>query len=126
MSTTTQTAGPQGRFSAIKTSLRKLLALYLENAKLTVAEKLTLLMSAAMLFVICLILTAIALVFASIAVLNLLELAMSPILAATILTCVFLVLAVIVWFLRKPLIIDPTARFISKLIMDIGKTKIND
>jgi hypothetical protein len=51
---------------------------------------------------------------------------MSPILAATILTCVFLVLAVIVWFLRKPLIIDPTARFISKLIMDIGKTKIND
>lgn len=114
------------KFSTLKSSLQRIIALYIENAKLTAAEKLTLLFSAAVTFTVCFILAAIALAFIAIALLELLELAVSPIIAATIMACLFLLLSWLIYLLRKQLIVNPTARFISKLIMDIGKKRFND
>jgi hypothetical protein len=114
------------KFSTLKSSLQRIIALYIENAKLTAAEKLTLLFSAAVTFTVCFILAAIALTFIAIALLELLELAVSPIIAATIMACLFLLLSWLIYLLRKQLIVNPTARFISKLIMDIGKKRFND
>lgn len=114
-----------GRFDNIKSSLKRIIELYIENAKLTAAEKLTLLISTAVIFLICFIFITIALAFVGIALLNLLELALSPILSAIIMAGLFIVLALLVYLLRVKLIINPTARFISKLIMDIGKNRLN-
>ena len=60
------------------------------------------------------------------ALLELLQLAMSPIASSAIIGGIFLVLAVLLIALRKTLVINPMARFLSKLIMDIGKNRIND
>ena len=69
-------------------------------------------------------LVTIAIAFGAVALLQLLQLALSPIAAASILAGFFLLLAVLIFLFRKPLIINPTARFMSKLIMDIGKDRI--
>lgn len=112
------------KFNALKSSFRRLISLYIESAKLTAAEKLTLLLSAAVLFIIAFMLVTIAIAFGTVALLQLLQLALSPIAAASILAGFFLLLAVLIFLFRKPLIINPTARFMSKLIMDIGKDRI--
>ena len=105
---------------------KRLISLYIENAKLTAAEKLTLLFSGAVVFVIGFILIMFSLAFLAVALLELLQLAMSPIASSAIIGGIFLVLAVLLIALRKTLVINPMARFLSKLIMDIGKNRIND
>ncbi len=113
-----------GKFNALKSSFMRLVSLYIESAKLTAAEKLTLLLSAAVLFITAFTLVTIAIAFSAVALLQLLELALSPIAAAAILAGFFLLLALLIYLLRKPLVINPTAKFMSKLIMDIGKDRI--
>lgn len=115
-----------GRFQTLKASLKRLALLYLESAKLTAAEKLTLLFSTIILFIIAFILTTIAVAFAAVALSQLLETALSPIASSLIMSAFFILLAVLIFILRKPLIINPTARFLSKLIMDIGKDHLNN
>jgi len=116
-------SGTPGKFDALKASLKRLFSLYLESAKLTATEKLTLLLSAAVMFISAFTLTTIALAFVAVALMQLLELVLSPIAAASILAGCFFLLALLVYLLRKPLIINPIARFLSKLIMDIGKDR---
>lgn len=111
------------KFAAAKTSLKRLIGLYIENAKLTAMEKLTLFLSAALMFVIGFILLMFGLGFLSIALMQLLQEAMSPIAAAAVVGGFYFVLAILLIILRKPLIINPITRFISKLIMDIGQNK---
>ena len=119
-------SSPTGKFEALKSSFKRLISLYIENAKLTAAEKLTLLFSGAVVFVIGFILIMFSLAFLAVALLELLQLAMSPIASSAIIGGIFLVLAVLLIALRKTLVINPMARFLSKLIMDIGKNRIND
>lgn len=117
---------PTTKFSAIKNSLRRLISLYVENAKLTAVEKLTLLLSTAVVFFLAALLLTFAFACGALALLDLLELAMSPIAAAAILGGIFLALAAILILLRKPLVINPIARFVCKLIMDIGKDPLKE
>ena len=119
-------SSPTGKFEALKSSFKRPISPYIENAKLTAAEKLTLLFSGAVVFVIGFILIMFSLAFLAVALLELLQLAMSPIASSAIIGGIFLVLAVLLIALRKTLVINPMARFLSKLIMDIGKNRIND
>ncbi len=122
MSNTPYDSSPGSKIADIRSSLRRLVALYVENAKLTAAEKLTLLLSGAVLFVIALVFITFALIFGAVAIYQLMALSMSPIVAAAILAGAFVLLVILAFLLRKPLIVDPMARFISRLIMDIGRT----
>lgn len=122
MSNTPYDSSPGSKIADIRSSLRRLVALYVENAKLTAAGKLTLLLSGAVLFVIALVFTTFALIFGAVAIYQLMALSMSPIVAAAILAGAFVLLVILAFLLRKPLIVDPMARFISRLIMDIGRT----
>lgn len=121
-----QSTETNGKFDALKSSLKRLTALYLESAKLTATEKLTLLLSAAVVFVVGFILVAFAVTFAAVTLLELLEMALSPIAASGILAGFFLIVAVLFFLLRKPLVINPMARFMSRLIMDIGNDRIKE
>ena len=122
MSNTPYDSSPGSKIADIRSSLRRLVALYVENAKLTAAEKLTLLLSGAVLFVIALVFITFALIFGAVAIYQLMALSMSPIVAAAILAGAFVLIVILAFLLRKPLIVDPMARFISRLIMDIGRT----
>lgn len=113
-----------GKFQTVKSSLGKLASLYIEGAKLTAVEKLTLFLSAAVVFFCGFILLTFVVAFGAVAILDLLEKALPPIASAGILSGIFLVLALLLILLRKPLVINPMTRFVSKLIMDIGKNKL--
>lgn len=119
----TPTSTP-GKFQTVKSSLGKLASLYIEGAKLTAVEKLTLFLSAAVVFICGFILLTFVVAFGAVAILDLLEEALPPIASAGILSGIFLFLAILLFVLRKPLVINPMTRFVSKLIMDIGKNKL--
>lgn len=119
-----ETIPPTGKFQSVKSSLGKLVSLYVEGAKLTAVEKLTLFMSAAVVFFCGFILITFTVAFGAVAILDLLENALPPVASAGILAGIFLLLACLLFLLRKQLVVNPMTRFISKLIMDIGKNRL--
>lgn len=98
--------------------VKKLASLYLKDIKLTTAEKLTVLLSAIAVFAIVLVLAALFIVFAAMAIAQLLESVMGSFLAYMIVALFFLLLAVLFFAFRKELVFDPVARFLSGLFVD--------
>jgi len=107
-----------GTLSSLKELLIRLCRLYIENAKLTLTEKLTLLLSAALL-IISLVFGVFALAFFAGAAIEALELVMEPWLSNLILGGVFVLFMLLTFILRKSLILNPIARFISRMIFDV-------
>lgn len=105
------------RFATIRTRLMTLLHLYVEKGKLTLAEKLTLLLSAGIILFVCALLCVIGLVFLSGSLLSLLAMCMSDVAAWAIMGGIYMCLALLLVVLRKPLVINPVARFVSRLIV---------
>lgn len=91
--------------------------LLLEDARLTLAEKLTRLLSAIALCAVLLVLGIVALVFVSVAVAILLAAAINPLWALVIVATFYLVVLVILLVFRNALLVNPIARFISRLIL---------
>lgn len=108
-----------GTLSSLKELLIRLCRLYIENAKLTLTEKLTLLLSAALLVIISLVFGVFALAFFAGAAIEALELVMEPWLSNLILGGVFVLFMLLTFILRKSLIPNPIARFISRMIFDV-------
>lgn len=108
-----------GTLSTLKELLIRLCRLYIENAKLTLTEKLTLLLSAALLVIIALVFGVFALACFAGAAIEALELVVVPWLSYLILGCVFVLFMLLTVCMRKTLIINPIARFISRLIFDV-------
>jgi hypothetical protein len=100
--------------------IKRLITLYVDNARFTVAEKLTMLISAGVMLMISLVLGIFAVAFLSGAVVALLEMAIEPWAAYLLLGGVFVVLIIALFALRKCLIINPVSKFISKLVFEIG------
>lgn len=107
--------------STLKELLTRIARLYLDNVKLTVAEKLTVVFSAAVLLVTLLVLGIFALAFLSGAIIQLLALVL-PQWACYAICCGFFVLLIIlITVLRKWIIVNPTARFVSRLVFEFGQ-----
>lgn len=97
---------------------RQWFELNIDYAKLTVAEKLSVLAAAAAVGIVCLLLGVIVLFFLSIAAVYWLSLTgMSVALSYTIMAGFNLLLLVAIFMLRRQIIIDPIAKFISRLIL---------
>ncbi len=111
-------------FQSLKDQVVRLLSLYAESAKLTVAEKLTMLLSAGVILIVTLVLGVFALAFLSGALIELLELVVVPWASYLILGGVFILLIVVLALFRKALVVNPIARFISKLVFDREKTHL--
>lgn len=105
---------------------KRLVSLYIENVKLTAAEKLTVVMSAGVLLIITLVLGIFALAFISGACIELLALVLPAWSSYAILGGLFLLLVVLVLVLRKHLVVNPIARFVSKLVFDSSDEKDDD
>lgn len=98
--------------------VKRLVSLYIENVKITAAEKLTVVLSAGVLLIISIVLGIFALAFLSGACIELLELVLPPWASNAILGVFFILLVLLAVLLRKPLIINPISRFISRLVFD--------
>lgn len=105
------------KFQSIRDRLKTLFELYIEKAKLTLAERLTLLMSAAIILFVCALLCIMGLAFLSGSLVMLFSLCLPEIAAWAIVGGIYFLIALIIILLRKPLVINPVARFISQLII---------
>ncbi len=105
-------------FSTGKELLLRLIRLYLDNVRLTVAEKLTVVFSAAVVLISLLVLGIFALAFFSGAMVQLLALVLPQWACYAICFGFFVLLMILVLTLRKWVIINPIARFVSRLIFE--------
>lgn len=103
--------------SLIKLGKRYLL-LQVDYGKLTLAEKLTILFSGILLVMICLTLGAFAVGFFAFALVDALKESVPAVGAYSIVASIFILLVVIIYLMRKVLIINPISRFVSKLFFD--------
>lgn len=104
--------------SSLKEQLARLARLYLDNVRLTVSEKLTVVFSSAVLLIILLVFGIFALAFLSGAIVQLLALVLPQWACYAICCGMFMVVILLVILLRKTLIIDPIARFVSRLVFE--------
>lgn len=91
--------------------------LEVEYAKLTLAEKMTLLFSAMIIGAVCLLMGMVVLILLAFALVELFRLMMSPALAYLSSAGVIVVLIVLFYLFRKPLLLNPIARFITRLFI---------
>lgn len=98
-------------------SIKQLAGLYIENAKLTTTEKLTMLFAGIALTVGMMFLALIAMIFIAIGIASLLESYIAPFWSYFIIAAIFLILMVAVFFFRTQIIENPIARFISKIFL---------
>lgn len=113
----------EDRMRSARHSLRRLATLYLENAKITTAEKLTMFCTAATVGVICLVLALFALAFVTVALIELLALAIPVWASYLIFAGIYAVMILTLILLREPLIMNPIARFMSKLLLEPGSER---
>lgn len=97
---------------------RRLVNLEVENARLVLTEKLTLLFGRVTLVAVSFVLAVCVLIFLSMSISDLLLERFIPWVTYLIVALFYGVLVAIVAFFRRQLIIDPIARYISKVILD--------
>lgn len=93
------------------------LRLEVEYYKLTAAEKFTVLMSSLIIGAICMFVGVICLVLFAFALVEVFKLFLSPALSFVCVGGIFLLLVVVLFLLRKPLLLNPIAKFITRLII---------
>lgn len=94
------------------------LTLEVEYAKLTLAEKATVLITSLILGFVCLLLGMVVLILLALSLSELFMTLMSPALAYLTVAGIILMLLLLLYMLRKPLLLDPVARLITKVIFD--------
>lgn len=102
-------------------SATRYLRLEVEYAKLTAAEKLTLLLGGIVFGFVMIILVSFMVFIMSLALADAFKLIMAPWLSYLCVAAVYLLLAIITATFRKHIILDPLARFISKIFIERHK-----
>lgn len=92
--------------------------LEVEYAKLTVAEKFTVLLSAMIIGAICLLMGMVVLILLSLSLVELFKIMMVPALAYLAVSGIICLLILILYLLRNPLLLNPIARFITRLLIN--------
>lgn len=96
---------------------QKYLNLRIEELKLTMAEKVTVLISTAAVVAIAGMILTLLFLFLMLALVHWMACVMPIALAYAIMAGFFLICCILVFILRKPLIVDPVSRFISRLFL---------
>lgn len=106
-----------GNFRQLYALAVKYFTFQLDYARLSAAEKLTILLSTIALYSLVVILGMITLLFISVGVGHLLAVTIAPHLAYLFVSAFYLLLLIVLIVFRKELIVNPAARFISKLFL---------
>lgn len=103
-------------FKSIYATLRRFAILHLDNARLTTAEKLTLLLTSVTYLALLLILGSMALFFITIGVGHLLSTTISQHLAYLWIALFYIALVLAVVIFKRQLILNPICRYITRLL----------
>lgn len=90
--------------------------LEVEYAKFTLAEKFTMLMSALVIGAVCLLLAIVVLILLAFSLAEVFKMFMDPALAYLSVSGVVVLLILIFYLCRRPLLLNPIAKFITKLL----------
>lgn len=105
------------RVMSLWSDFRSYMDLNIEYAKLTAAEKTTVLLTAVATAAVIGVMAMIVLFFLSLAIVHWLAMTMSLAMAYLIMTVFNLLLLVIVFVMRKPLIVTPISKFVTRVIL---------
>ncbi len=108
-------------FQAVLDSLRRMLMLQLDYARLTAAEKFTVLLSAIAFYSMAVALATLVLIFLSVGLGHFLSGTAVGKYAYFIVAGLYIVLLVLLFLLRRRLIVNPVARFMSRLFVEPPK-----
>lgn len=90
----------------------------MEYAKLTLAEKLTMLFTTLIIGFLCALLAFVVMILLGFALVELFKMIMCPALAFLTVAGILIVLLVILWLVRKPLLLDPLAKMLTRILLD--------
>ena len=110
---------PTHTLSAIARNVKRLFALNVENVRLKATDKLTVLLSSIAFYAVAMVMGLVCLVFVSIGLGHLLATTLAPHLAYLIIAFFYLIMFILVFALKRRLFIDPIARFMSRLLVEI-------
>lgn len=107
--------------------LRRLVRLYIEDARLAVTQRLTILLSSLVTALFVVLLAVAVVIFASVAAASELRQYMSPLAAYSIVAGFYFCLLIIVILFRRQLIVNPLSRLLSRaLLSEPNKTNKDD
>lgn len=104
--------------------IRKWIILQIDYTRITVAEKLSLLLGILAIGLVCMIFGAFFILLVSLALVEVFKTFLAPWLAYICVSGIYLVFIGILLMARKVLLINPLARFISKLLMEKEKKEV--
>lgn len=105
-------------FKEYLSPFQKIVKLYIQSGKLTLTEVLTRILTAIVITAVCLLFAVIALAFVSYGVISALSQSMAPVWAYLIVGGFYLLIIMLIIVFKRTLIINPIARFLSKIILD--------
>lgn len=98
-------------------SVKRIISLNVDNAKLSMAEKLTLFSTAVAFYFVAMLLGVIVVFFVSMAMCHLLTQVMEPHYVYLLMAALYLLLLVVVYVMKNILFLNPISRFVSKLLL---------
>ena len=110
---------PLSSLGALYTGVKLLLGLQVENLRLKLTEKITILLAMVAFYAVIMALGLVFFVFVSLALSNLLATVLPPYLAYMTLALVYVLAFVLICLLRRQIFFDPIARFMSRLLVEL-------
>lgn len=105
-------------FSAMTKGIRRLGELYISKARLKTTEKLTILLSTIAFSAVVAAIALVFILFVTIGVGHLLATSIAPHLAYLLVAGFYLLVLLVILFMRRTLFIDPISRFLSRLLVE--------
>lgn len=113
-----QQPSEESAYTKLYSEVKRLCTLQIENARLLITEKLTLLFGRIALVAIAFVVSTTALIFLSMAVADFLLRGLEPCWTYLIIGAFYVVIVIIVCCFRRKFIVDPIARYLSRVILD--------
>ena len=110
---------PLSSLGALYTGVKLLLGQQVENLRLKLTEKITILLAMVAFYAVIMVLGLVFFVFVSLALSNLLATVLPPYLAYMTLALVYVLAFVLICLLRRQIFFDPIARFMSRLLVEL-------
>lgn len=99
--------------------VKRLGGLYIESLRFKTTEKITIILAAVAFYAVAMALGLVCLIFISLAAGRMLAMSIEPYLAYFVIAAFYLLLLVLAFFWRRRIFIDPIARFISRVLVEV-------
>lgn len=93
-------------------------SLEIEYAKLSLAEKLTILLTTLIIGFICLLLGMVVLILLGFALVEVFKMIIAPALAYLVVAGIICLFLALLWIFRKPILLNPLAKMLTKILID--------